>query len=67
VIVECPECQAFVETDVTGSYEYLRSDESPSGRYLLLKCRRCGKPILANQHNMESIKTLGVTQPSGVE
>jgi hypothetical protein len=52
MIVECPECQAFVETDIAGGYEYLRSDESPSGRYLLLKCRRCGKPILANQHNI---------------
>ncbi len=55
MIVECPHCQTFVETDEIGAYEYLRHGENPSGRYLLLKCRRCEKPILVNQHNVGNL------------
>jgi hypothetical protein len=52
MIIECDICAAFVEADVAGFYEYLRQNDKQSGRYVLLKCRKCGSPILVNQENI---------------
>lgn len=52
MVVECPNCQAFVEAGAVGGYEYLRKDDKPSGRYVLLRCRRCEEPLLVKQDNI---------------
>jgi hypothetical protein len=51
MIIDCPHCQAFVEAEEAGQFSYPYSKESPPGRYVLLKCRRCESPILILQDN----------------
>lgn len=52
MIVECRQCEAFVEAEEIAGYGYLRSDTRPSGRYVLLKCLKCESPILISQNNI---------------
>jgi len=52
MIVECDNCEAFVDAEEIESYKYTRIDDKPSGRYLLLKCPICEKPILIAQDNI---------------
>ncbi len=52
MIVECSNCEAYAEAEEIGSYQYLRRDDKPSGRYLLLMCWRCENPILIVQDNI---------------
>lgn len=52
MILECTNCNAHVETEEIGEYEYLRNEDHPSGRFVLLKCKKCGSPILINQDNI---------------
>jgi hypothetical protein len=52
MIVNCPNCQSYVETDCVGAYEYPIQDNKCSGRFVLLKCRRCYNPLLVNQDNI---------------
>ena len=51
MIVECQNCGAFVEADEIGLYEYNRTATHASGRFVFLRCQRCGAPILVNQDN----------------
>ncbi len=52
MIVECQNCQASVDAEEAGGYEYPCSEGRPPGRYLLLKCQRCAKPILVTENNV---------------
>lgn len=52
MIVECPSCEAYVEAEEQGNYQYLRNQNQPSGRYVFLKCRNCGHPLLVSQENI---------------
>ena len=52
MIVECTKCEAFVETEPAGDYQYLRRGGIPSGRYVLLRCKTCDGPILVAQDNV---------------
>ncbi len=55
MIVECTKCEAFVETEPAGEYQYLRRGDTPSGRYVLLRCKKCDGPILVWQDNVGNI------------
>jgi len=52
MVVECGTCEAFVEAQEIGGYEYLRRGDKPSGRYLMLRCLRCESPLLVGQDNV---------------
>ena len=52
MIVECQKCEAFVEVSEIGSYQYNRTSTHASGRFVFLRCLRCGAPILVNQDNI---------------
>ncbi len=52
MVVECQQCEAFVEAQALSVYEYLRTETKPSGRYLFLKCLKCESPILVSQDNI---------------
>ncbi|MCI0561662.1 MAG: DUF4145 domain-containing protein [Nitrososphaera sp.] len=52
MIIECQQCEAFVEAEEITGYEYMRTATQPSGRYLLLKCLKCDSPILVSQNNI---------------
>ena len=52
MIIECSECGARVEAEEIGSYQYLRTEDKPSGRFVLLRCKQCNCPILACQDNV---------------
>jgi hypothetical protein len=49
MLVECPDCNAFVEMKVIASYDYEEEDVDITGRYSFLKCPRCGRPLLILQ------------------
>ena len=55
MLIDCHECQVRVEAKEIGGYEYLRKGDSPSGRYLLLCCGNCEKPVLIQQDNVGSM------------
>jgi hypothetical protein len=55
MIVECQQCEVFVEALEVCGYNYLRTDTKPSGRYLLLKCLKCESPILVTQDNVGNL------------
>ncbi|MGI6174969.1 MAG: DUF4145 domain-containing protein [Christensenellales bacterium] len=52
MIIECDSCAAFVETETMGGFEYLRKGNTPSGRYVFLKCKKCDGPLLIRQDNV---------------
>jgi hypothetical protein len=52
MIVDCADCQAYVQADEIAGFERLSDGRGPSSRFLLLRCRRCEKPILVNQRNV---------------
>lgn len=52
MIIECATCAAFVEAEIFGAFEYLRREEKPSGRYVLLRCGKCGNAIFIKQNNI---------------
>jgi hypothetical protein len=49
MITECPDCRAHVDAVEVGAFDYPASDVCDPGRYMLLKCNRCSRPILINQ------------------
>lgn len=55
LIIDCPHCQAFVEVDEQGNFEFPWTKEHPSGRYVLLKCKGCMNPILVIQDNIGNL------------
>ena len=55
MIIECPKCLAFVEAEEKGDFQYGISRHNPAGRYVLLRCGRCERPILACQDNIGNI------------
>ena len=52
MILECDNCNAHVETEQVGGYQYLRDGDNPSGRFLFLRCKKCNFPILITQDNI---------------
>lgn len=52
MIFECNQCGAFVEAEEAGAYQYPAHDRKPGGRYVLLKCLKCGEPSLVLQENV---------------
>ncbi|CAB1245782.1 conserved protein of unknown function [Ruminococcaceae bacterium BL-4] len=55
MIIECNYCTAFVEAEEIGIFEYLRNGNIPSGRYVFLKCKKCGSPMLIKQDNIGNL------------
>jgi Domain of unknown function (DUF4145) len=55
MLMNCPTCHAYVETDTFGGFEYWASEDHGAGRYMLLRCKRCKSPILADQANTGNI------------
>ena len=52
MIIDCRQCEAFVEAEESGSYGYLPADGKSGGRFVLLRCAKCGNPILITQDNI---------------
>jgi hypothetical protein len=49
MIVECTNCHTAVDAEPNGSFNYGAGDENNPGRFLLLRCRVCGSPLLVEQ------------------
>lgn len=52
MIVECTSCCAYVEASEHGEFEYMRQGDDMSGRFVLLRCNKCGSPLLIQQDNI---------------
>jgi hypothetical protein len=52
MLIDCQTCQARVKAKEIGNYQYMRQNENPSGRYVLLRCNGCGVPVLVQQDNI---------------
>ena len=55
MIIECEECNAFVEATEHGSFEKFSDGSSPSISYSLLQCNKCLSPILVEQLNIGNL------------
>lgn len=55
MLVECLDCNAFMEAEVLTSYDYYDEDVDITGRYSFLKCPRCGQPLLVLQTNDSAV------------
>jgi hypothetical protein len=52
VIIDCPKCNTYVEVREAGSYGYNAGDGYPSGKYILVACGKCDRPIVLCQENV---------------
>ena len=55
MIVECDQCNAFVEATDHGSFEKLNDGGGPSIKYTLLQCNKCLTPLLVEQSNIGNL------------
>jgi Domain of unknown function (DUF4145) len=55
MLIDCTNCHTHVEAEIGGQLKYSASENLPAGRYMLLRCRRCGSPLLIEQENTGNI------------
>lgn len=55
LIVNCAECQSYVEARLIGRFERASNGRGPSTRYTLLSCSTCQAPILIRQTNVGNL------------
>jgi hypothetical protein len=55
MIVECANCNAYVEADEISNFQYPSKNGKPSGRFVFLKCKNCDNPILIEQENIGNV------------
>lgn len=49
MILECTDCEALVDAEPIGTYEFRNTDLRPPGTVSFLKCPRCESPFLAEE------------------
>ena len=55
MIVECEQCNAFVEATEYGSFEKLSDGSGPSSLFSLLQCNKCKTPLMVEQLNIGNL------------
>ena len=55
IMIECPYCQAHVEAEEGGQFEFGSAGDRPGGRYVLARCKRANHILLAVQENVGNI------------
>jgi hypothetical protein len=51
MLIDCTNCHTHVDAEIGGQLEYWATEDRPAGRHMLLRCRRCGSPLLIEQEN----------------
>ena len=46
MLVECPNCEAFVDGEHIADYTDYEVDSDMTGKYTFLKCPRCSRPFI---------------------
>jgi len=49
MLVECPNCEAFVDGEYTADYTDYEAASDMTGKYTFLKCPRCSRPFIMLQ------------------
>lgn len=52
MIIDCPKCNQYVEVAEAGDYQYPASQHGLGGRYLLVSCQLCQRPMVICQENI---------------
>ena len=55
MIMECNQCNAYIDATVVGSFNYFHGGGRGSGRFLLATCSKCQSPIFVWQDNIGNL------------
>jgi|LGOV01.1.fsa_nt_gb hypothetical protein len=55
MIIDCPKCNQYVEVVESGGYDYPAHQNGPGGRYRLVSCGICCRPMVVCQENLGNL------------